>query len=217
MKLNFYKLMLAAALMLLLFSRLSHGGDFAHLHTTDTHIFYSYTGTVYTGDSEKLERLVAESDLEVVVIIDSPGGAAYEGIELYWAAKRLEIRTIAGTKFGAYSAAALFWMGGSGDLIEGSLAGFHLAYCNPYNPPGCYVADIDSKMMKCFYDKFGRARSHEMFGLMLQALDKFGVNGFVMFKMTSGKLVVAVEDPTTYVDSFPTVPPASLKPEEICD
>ncbi len=215
MKLNFIRLLLAASLVSLFCFRHALAGDFNHINENETLTLYNYEGTVEHGDADKLRDLDSSCDKELVIVVDSPGGAAYEGVALYWAAKDLKLKTVAGTKFGAYSAAALFWAGGSGDLIPGSLAGFHLAYCNPYNPPGCYVADIDSKVLKCMIDKFGRERACEIFNQMNIALDKHGVRGFVMFKMGEDGLKVVVEDPTKYIDSFPVISPSSLKEADV--
>lgn len=208
MKSTYYKALTALGFLLLFCSRQAFSGDFTHLGDTDEHSIYSYEGAVNEGDADKLRSLDRKVSKELVVIIDSPGGAAYEGVELYWVAKELKVTTFAGKKFGAYSAAAMFWAGGSGDMMEGSLAGFHLAYCNPYNPPGCYTPDIDAEMLKCLLDKFGRKRAIELTQQMLTALDTYGVNGFVMFKCIGGEMIVKVEDPTTYLKDF--APPAAL-------
>ena len=189
---------------LLVCSRTAFAGDFTLLTEDETTVLYSYEGVVNDGDAEDLRELYLECDKDFHVIIDSPGGSAYEGVRLYWVANTYGINTIAGHKYGAYSAAALFWLGGSGDMLEGSRAGFHLAYCNPYNPPGCWTADIDAEMLKCCLDALGRERTAELFNQMNIALKSFGVNGFVMFKCIDGELTVIVEDPSRYLDVIPS-------------
>lgn len=215
-QLKYKLLLLLGVLIVVFFPRECAAGTFTLVNETEGAIVYTYTGSVDFGDTAMLRELDAEvvgKQKELVVIIDSPGGAAYEGVDLYWAAKELNLITIAGSDFGAYSAAAMFWAGGSGEMMEGSLAGFHLAYCNPYSPPGCWVADIDGEMLKCLLDRFGRVRTAELFNQMNIALETYGVNGFVMFKAVDGELIVKVEDPTKYVDNFPSAEVQDLKDE----
>jgi hypothetical protein len=180
-------LFLLGAAVLLYASARASAGEFTLLQEDDSLITYSYTGTVNTGDSRDLRDLHAGTSKDVVIVIDSPGGAAYEGVDLYWATKELGTKTVAGNKFGAYSAAALFWLGGSGDMINGSLAGFHLAYYTSWNPPGGDTADIDGAFFKILVDAYGRHEGAALWMEMQAALDAHGTNGFVLMTMVDGE------------------------------
>lgn len=181
-------------------------GDFELMQEDDSVITYHYTGVVQFGDANKLKDLCEATDKKVAVVIDSPGGSAYEGVALYRTAKRFDVVTCPGVDFGAYSAAALFWLGGDTALVEGSIAGFHLAYCDPYSPPGCDTADIDGEFFKCLIDSMGRHEAVKLWVQMQVALDTHGVNGFVLFAMVNGKVVTTtlkLERPTAELPETP--------------
>ena len=200
MKLSYPRwLLLIVGVILLLCARLSEAGEYVFIAATDEKVAFSYTGEVTSQDAEMLDVLArAWSGYELIIHIDSPGGLAYEGVELYWMAKRHNVTTVAGHHFGAYSAAALFWLGG-GDkalTVDGSIVGFHLAYCNPYNPPGCPTADVDGEFYKILIDSLGRKAAHELWGRMLSVLDVYGSQGFVLYKQVEGTLVIVETIPT---------------------
>ncbi len=170
--------------------RVGHAGDFVLVEQDEQSITFEYKGAVTFGDSEKLRILAAAyTGKEITIIINSPGGAAYEGISLYWTAKATGVRTLAGT-WGAYSAAAMFWLGGDNQMMEGSRVGFHLAYCNYWNPPGCDTADIDGEVFKCFIDKMGREAGHILWGRCLAVLDEHWAGGFVLMEAVDGSVVI---------------------------
>jgi len=196
---------LGAAMLLFLSSRAT-AGDFTYLPgpvEDPTYATFSYTGEVNAGDSKKLVELFADTDKTLVIVIDSPGGSAYDGIDLYWTAKRLGIKTVAGSSFGAYSAAAIFWLGGSADMIEGSIAGFHLAYYTSWNPPGGDTADIDGEFFKILVDAFGRHEGAAFWVRCQAVLDAHGTNGFVLLTMKEG---IVVEESAKLLASKPTFP-----------
>ena len=112
MKLNYPRwTLLVVGFALLLVGRMAPAGTFTFIAATDDKAAYSYTGEVTRNDAEELEALALHHTLQgqdLVIHIDSPGGSAYEGVDLYWAAKKWGVHTYAGHKYGAYSAAALF-------------------------------------------------------------------------------------------------------------
>lgn len=125
----------------LLVSSVAAAGDFVVTGVDPSGVWVDYSGDVRDGDSEKLAELMEEcGDAVVYITINSPGGSAFEGIDLFWEAERhANLVTIAGKDFGAWSAAAVFWLGSPRDWFEGADAkvGFHAAYCQWWNPPGC--------------------------------------------------------------------------------
>jgi len=211
MKLN-RTIIVVIGLALLALSRVTIAGDFVRIHEDESTATYHYTGVVTFGDAANLRDICETTDKKVAVVIDSPGGAAYEGVALYWMAKRFDVITCPGADFGAYSAAALFWLGGDSAMIEGSIAGFHLAYCDAWNPPGCDTADIDGEFFKCLIDALGRHEAVALWAQMQTALDTHGVNGFVLYAMVDGKIVTTtlkLERPVNepLVQPAPTVGP----------
>lgn len=131
---------LIAAAFALIVSSFVYGGDFKLLDRDPSGVWYEYSGTVERTDSELLHAIMTKHrNTTVFVKINSGGGSAFGGIMLYWEAEEWDnLVTYAGKEYGAWSAAAIFWLGSPRDFLEpGSQVGFHAAYCNPYFPPGC--------------------------------------------------------------------------------
>lgn len=184
--------LLVVGVMLLFVNRHCSGGIYKFIASTDEKVAFSYTGAVTEQDAKMLDVLAkAWSDRKLIIHIDSPGGDAYEGVRLYWTAKRHGVSTLAGYRFGAYSAAGLFWLGGQEDAltVEGSIVGFHLAYCNPWKPPGCDTSDIDGEFQKVLIDALGRRGAHKLWSQMLDVLDSHGSQGFVIWEQKDGSLI----------------------------
>jgi len=116
-------------------------GEFVVTCEDTAGIWFEYTGYVEDYDAETLHDLmVGAGSKQVFIVINSGGGSAYGGLDLFWEAERWQnLTTIAGEDYGAWSAAAVFWLGSPRDWFEGEEAkvGFHSAYCDPWNPPGC--------------------------------------------------------------------------------
>lgn len=95
--------------------------------TDELPAYIEFTGIVERGDARAVRALVEAKDCNFVVIA-SPGGSAYEGLKLYDTAKDLKLNCTA-VGFGAWSAAAMFWMGGEyNNILPNSQVGFHYAY-----------------------------------------------------------------------------------------
>lgn len=89
--------------------------------------YIEFTGIVERGDARAVRALVETKKCNLV-LITSPGGSAYEGLKLYDTAKDLKLNCVA-YGFGAWSAAAMFWMGGEfNNILPDSQVGFHYAY-----------------------------------------------------------------------------------------
>ncbi len=116
-------------------------GEFSLTHSDSSGHWYTYSGTVTDDDADMLHDIMDVADVEnVFITINSGGGSAYGGLALFWEAERWSnLTTIAGKDYGAWSAAAMFWLGSPRDWFEGadSKVGFHQAYCNWWHPPGC--------------------------------------------------------------------------------
>ncbi len=189
---------LIITLLLLLFGSRADAGCF-HVLMEDEHtVMYQFHGVVERGDEENLNKIAFyHFNQEVHIMIDSPGGCAWTGINLYWAAKEHEIITHAGTYDGAWSAAALFWMGGQdyAHTVEGSMVGWHLAYC-PWLTE-CDTSKIDGALMEVLVDCFGREQSHIMWCRMMEAFDQHGTQGFVVLRHVKHLgLLITVENPS---------------------
>ncbi len=165
---------------------------------------WHYTGMVDHMDAEALKRLCESTEKQVVIHIDSNGGLAFEGIDLYWTAVEYGVHTYAGHEVGAWSAAALFWMGGLNNAIlyQGSIVGHHYAYCNPWIPPGCGSGthDIDAEYYRVLVHFMGRTDANDLMASMDRVLHKWGVSGFVVWKKVQGHYIIeeTAIDPTTF-------------------
>jgi hypothetical protein len=140
-----------------------------------------FDGMVLPGDAERLEKTVLDSGA-VLVLINSPGGSALEGVLLNEVAIRHSLRTVAGKDFGAWSAAAVFWMGGTREYESqnDSLVGIHWAYM-PGMPE--YNTDlINSIITLAIYDAEGHSRVDTQILLfkMEIARSRYGTQGFVI-------------------------------------
>ena len=170
----------------------AYAGDFEIVHMDDEWVSVDYTGVIDFSDERKF-RTIMETfpDHKVMLFIDSGGGYAYAGVDLYWAAREYKHRlhTVAGYKFGAWSAAALFWAGGNQHIAEGGIVGFHLAYCNGWNPPGCDTSDIDAEFMVILEEEFGCDLAWSMRDALEWSRGMFGISGWVAF-MTSGVYMI---------------------------
>jgi len=147
------KLFLYMIVMLSLVST-TFGGDFT-LDTVDASgAWYTYSGVVDDDDATQLRGIMKIFPTKnVFITINSGGGSAFGGITLFWEAERWSnLVTIAGKDYGAWSAAAMFWLGSPRDWFEGaeSKVGFHQAYCNPIRPPGCDLTYFRARMEEVF-------------------------------------------------------------------
>ena len=119
-------------------------GDFEITDEDHTTVSVHYTGTVSDWDVYRWNEVAAYSGERVVILtIDSGGGSAYGGLDLYWALEaHPRLVTVAGSQVGAWSAAAIMWTAGDHQLIAPNGAvWFHAAFCqwdpNPDPQIGC--------------------------------------------------------------------------------
>ena len=173
---------LLITLITLLITTPALAGDFKIVTIDNNWVIVDYTGMVDHSDAPALRELMETyPEFQVMVFIDSGGGYAYAGCDLYWEAKRHDnLHTVGGYKYGAWSAAAMFWLGGSSrHIAEGGIVGFHLAYCDARNPPGCDTRDIDAEMHLILEDAFGCDRAATIRDGLEWARGMFGVSGWV--------------------------------------
>lgn len=172
---------LIAALALLLATQ-AFGGRFKVTDTDHSGVWVEYSGSVELDDAEALNKLMREYLGQVVYIkINSPGGSAYGGIMLYYEAEKWDnLVTFAGKDYGAWSAAAIFWLGSPRDFYEdGAQVGFHAAYCNFYFPPGCDTSGFQTELKEILRRE---GFEQDRFNATLNWLqENFGVNAWLIF------------------------------------
>ena len=174
-KLFLYVVLLASASM-------AYAGTF-ELKTVDASgAWYTYSGYVNDDDATQLRGIMKTfPKINVFITINSGGGSAYGGIALFWEAERWSnLITIAGKDFGAWSAAAVFWLGSPRDLFEAkeSKVGFHQSYCNPIRPPGCDLTYFNERLIELF----NKAGYHgKLFSTYLTNLQStWGISGWAV-------------------------------------
>jgi len=149
-----FRLLIVLFGVLIINTSLAHSGTFTLTETDTSGYWYEYTGTVLPSDVDNLREIMDRANGEYVfIVINSGGGYAYTGIDLYYEAEKWDnLVTIAGRDFGAWSAAAVFWLGSPHDFHQGKEAkiGFHVAYCNAWVPPGCDTSDFQKELIRVF-------------------------------------------------------------------
>ena len=167
-----------------MFTASAVAGDFAvtneDINTIDVH----YTGEVRDSDVRRWERIVEIADGRTMILtIDSGGGSAYGGIDLYWALESYDnLITIAGSDFGAWSAAAIMWTAGDFKMVApGGGVWFHSAYCNwdpdPAPMIGCDTTDFQTELIRVLDDA---GYDGEMFNWLLNVRQmESGTDGWI--------------------------------------
>ncbi len=172
---------LAWALALTL-SSATCAGDFSITHEDSSGVWVSYSGGVSDHDASMLNFLmVAAGNRNVFVTINSPGGSAYGGLALFWEAEQWSnLTTIAGKEQGAWSAAAVFWLGSPRDWFESedSKVSFHQAYCLWWDPPGCDLTHFRARLCEAFAKAGYDGRAFDRWLTAVQA--GYGVSGWAM-------------------------------------
>ena len=148
------KILFSICATLALLCPVATGGDFT-LQTEDSSgVWFEYTGYVTDNDADDLHDIMWRNlGREVFITINSGGGSAYGGLALFWEAERWDnLTTIAGKDYGAWSAAAMFWLGSPRDYFEGedAVVAFHQAYCDPFYPPGCNLEPFRAQSVPTF-------------------------------------------------------------------
>jgi hypothetical protein len=130
---NLKELLICVSLLL---CPVAAAGEFTYDYEDPSGVWYQYSGTVEDTDAEQLRGIMKTWPMKrVFITINSGGGSAFGGLALFWEAERWDnLTTIAGKDYGAWSAAAMFWLGSPRDWHESeeSKVGFHQAYCNPW-------------------------------------------------------------------------------------
>ena len=169
-------------LVLLASASVAHAGTF-ELKTVDASgAWYTYSGYVDDDDATQLRGIMKTfPGTNVFITINSGGGSAYGGIALFWEAERWDnLITIAGKDFGAWSAAAVFWLGSPRDWFEAkeSKVGFHQAYCNPIHPPGCDLTHFSKRLAELFNKAGYHGKLFDAYLTNLQST--WGIHGWVV-------------------------------------
>ena len=172
--------------------------------------FIAFEGIVERGDARAVKALVEAHNCKLVLIA-SPGGSAFEGLELYDMAVEQELHTTA-VGFGAWSAAAMFWLGGTTQtILPTSQVGFHFAYDGWTGQPapqwwhatvGARVQDSVTRS-KAFKDTTGV--TDMTLSQWQEAYDRYGTAGFFVFQSDDqGKVTTAVIDSAAPTSSAPS-------------
>lgn len=172
--------------------------------------FIAFEGIVERGDARAVKALVKAHNCKLVLIA-SPGGSAFEGLELYDMAVEQELHTTA-VGFGAWSAAAMFWMGGTSQtVLPSSQVGFHFAYDGWTGEPapqwwhatvGARVRDSIERT-KAFKDINGV--TDMTLGQWQEAYDRYGTAGFFVYQSDDeGNITTAVIDSAAPTSAAPT-------------
>ena len=159
-------------------------GDFEILEDDVSVVEVEYTGKVDHGDVTKWDEIVKFANGRVIyLIINSGGGYAYAGIDLYWALEAYPyLVTYAGADYGAYSAAAIMWCAGDERRIEvGGGVWFHAAYCTwdptPNPEIGCNTVSFQVAMVEVLEDAGFRGLSFNNWLNIIQGA--FGTDGWI--------------------------------------
>lgn len=157
------------------------GEDYASVSVT-------YSGDVLDTDVSWWRYIAEAAEGRVIYLtIDSGGGGAYAGLDLYWEMEKYPyLVTIAGPD-GAYSAAAVMWLAGDERVIRGgSVVAFHSAYCtwDPNGNPdiGCDTVDFQYHLTRVLQDAGFAGASFNAMLNQVQAL--MGTDGWLVSTAT---------------------------------
>lgn len=168
----------------LIFASTAFGGTFEVQESSANLIWVEYTGMVDYSDVDKWEKIVEYADYRtIVLVINSGGGYAHAGVELYWALEAYPLLiTVGGSDFGAWSAAAVMWLAGDiRDIEKGGAVWFHAAYCtwDPYAGPdiGCDTSAFQVELIYIFEDaEFNGQKFNEWLNVIQYSL---GTDGWI--------------------------------------
>ena len=158
-------------------------GDFTITDEDSGVVEVEYTGTVYRYDYAKWHLVEAHSQGRIIILtINTPGGSAFGGYDLYWAIEKTKnVVTVAGS-YGAWSAGAVMWMAGDHRVVApNGQVGWHRAYCqwDPWPNPdiGCDPIMSDIAMDAIFAD----AGYGKLFGAhLINIQNRFGTDGWII-------------------------------------
>ena len=177
-------------LVALFASAAASAGTFTITSADETAVEVLYTGEVY--DSDVYQWLViaeAADGRPIILTIDSGGGSAYGGLDLYWALEAYDNLITKPGAYGAYSAAAIMWLAGDYRYVpEGTAVAFHAAYCmwddGPNPDIGCNTAPFQTLLLDVFEDAgyYG-----VKFNVLLNEIQQlYGTDGWLVF-LTDGE------------------------------
>ena len=142
------------------------------------------SGTITDGDTSKLATLVsASAKRQLVVVISSAGGSAYEGVIMYRYLTELhkshEVATIVPPSAQAASAAAIIWLAGQNrELMDNASVLFHLPYKEAdKNKPVSRLSRIGVEYMTIIMDTLHNGE--DIANLCLGAQQTYGSNVYV--------------------------------------
>jgi hypothetical protein len=174
------------------------GEDYASINVT-------YSGDVIESDLSWWRYITEAAEGRVIYLtIDSGGGGAYAGLDLYWEMEKYPyLVTVAGGQ-GAYSAAAIMWLAGDERRIPtGSVVAFHSAYCNwdPNGNPniGCDTTDFQFHLTRVLNDA---GFAGDSFNAMLnQVQSVLGTDGWLVITGKGWLLWDSTYGDTWYFDA----------------
>ena len=145
----------AAAFLIAASCSFAEAGDFKVTGADASSVSVHYSGYVERLDVRQW-HIISEvaGDRVIILTIDSGGGSAYGGLELYWALEaHPRLVTRAGSQVGAWSAAAIMWLAGDHQLIaENGAVWFHAAYCSwgpdPMPDIGCDTTEFQYHLIR---------------------------------------------------------------------
>lgn len=185
---------------------ISAAGDFKVTDEDYGSVDVHYTGGVEDYDVHQWRSVVEYAGARVIYLtIDSPGGSAYGGLDLYWEMEAYPyLVTIAGGDFGAYSAAAIMWLAGDEKIIaEHGGVYFHAAFCtwdpSPMPNIGCDTSVFQEALIKVLKDAGLRGTSFNALLNEVQTLN--GTDGWIVITNDGWFLVDTTE--WTWLDFEP--------------
>ena len=163
---------------------MASAGSFVITDEDSESVSVHYSGVVESLDVRQW-WVVSEfiGDRVCILTIDSGGGSAYGGLDLYWALEaHPRLVTRAGSTTGAWSAAAIMWLAGDFKLLApNSGVWFHAAFCswdpNPMPSIGCDTSDFQRELIPVLTN----AGYHgPTFNFILNSIQyRFGTDGWV--------------------------------------
>ena len=177
-------LAIAYALSVAFLSSIASGGVFYVTHEDISTVSATYFGEVYDRDVLGWQRLAEQADGRVIFLtINSPGGSAYGGIDLYWEMEKYPYLVTTTSPYGAYSAAAIMWLAGDVRYIpDGGEVAFHAAYCwwdDGSDPDiGCDTSHFQLQLVAVLDDA---GLDGDLFNITLNSIQYlFGTDGWIL-------------------------------------
>ncbi len=157
-------------------------GTFTRLDDIEKADAYVFKGVIEKGDARKFERLF-DTEKHVIVVINSPGGNAMEGLEL----GRIAIRhqkdvTLVADR--AYSAAGMWWLGDDDGtfLRDESEVGWHLPYMRNKRMPEGVAQLIGYEFGKYLTEAVGTKAADAFMNDLAEIQDRYGKNALRTYR-----------------------------------